>query len=49
MKAAVATLKEFNGKQLCMGHAYIIMRALRCHVAALRNAAFNMPSILWIH
>ena len=49
IKAAVATLKEFNGKQPCMGHAYIIIRALHWYVIALHNVAFNMPSILWIH
>jgi hypothetical protein len=46
MKAIVAALKEFDGKQPCMGSVYIIMRALRHHVAALRNAPFNMPSDL---
>jgi hypothetical protein len=46
MKAVVATLKEFNGKQPCMGNVYIFMRALHHHVAALRNAPFNMPSHL---
>jgi hypothetical protein len=42
MKAAVAALKDFDGKQPCMGNVYIIMRALRHHVVALRNAPFNM-------
>jgi hypothetical protein len=46
MKAVVATLKEFNGKQPYMGNVYMIMRALRHHVATLRNAPFNMPSDL---
>jgi hypothetical protein len=46
MKAAVAALKEFDGKQPCMGNVYLIMRALRHHVAALHNAPFNMPSDL---
>jgi hypothetical protein len=46
MKAAVAALKEFDGKQPCMGNVYIIMRALRHHVAALHNAPFNMPNDL---
>jgi hypothetical protein len=46
MKAVVAALKEFDGKQPYMGNVYIIMRALRHHVAALRNAPFNMPSDL---
>jgi hypothetical protein len=46
MKAAVVVLKEFDGKQPCMGNVYMIMRALRHHVAALRNAPFNMPSDL---
>jgi hypothetical protein len=46
MKAAVVALKEFNGKQPYMGNVYMIMRALRHHVAALHNAPFNMPSYL---
>jgi hypothetical protein len=46
MKAAVAALKEFDGKQPCMGNVYMIMRALRHHVAALHNASFNMLSDL---
>ena len=46
MKATVAVLKEFNGKQPCMGNVYMIMRALCHHVATLRNAPFNMPSDL---
>jgi hypothetical protein len=46
MKAAVAALKEFDGKQLCMGNVYMIMKALRHHVAALSNAPFNMSSDL---
>jgi hypothetical protein len=36
-------LKEFDGKQPCMGNVYMIMRALRQHVAALHNAPFHMP------
>jgi hypothetical protein len=44
--ATMAALKEFDGKQPCMGNVYIIMRALRHHVAALHNAPFNMPSNL---
>jgi hypothetical protein len=46
MKAAVVALKEFDGKQPCMGNVYMIMRALRHHMAALHNAPFNMPSDL---
>jgi hypothetical protein len=46
MKATVAALKEFHGKQPCMGNVYIIMRALQHHVAALHNAPFNMPNDL---
>jgi hypothetical protein len=46
MKAAVAALKEFDGKQPCMGDVYMIMRALHHHVAALHNAPFNMSSDL---
>jgi hypothetical protein len=46
MKEVVATLKEFDGKQPCMGNIYIIMRALRHQVAALCNALFNMPNHL---
>jgi hypothetical protein len=46
MKAVVVALKELNGKQPCMGNVYMIMRALRHHVAALYNALFNMPSDL---
>jgi hypothetical protein len=46
MKAAVVALKEFDGKQPCMNNVYMIMRALRHHVAALHNALFNMPSDL---
>jgi hypothetical protein len=46
MKVVVAALKEFDGKQPCIGTVYIIMRALRQHVATLRNASFNMPSHL---
>jgi hypothetical protein len=44
MKAEVAALKEFDGKQPYMGNVYMIMRALRHHVAALHNAPFNMPN-----
>ena len=39
----MATLKEFNGKQPCIGNVYMIMRALHHNVAALRNAPFNKP------
>jgi hypothetical protein len=46
MKAAVTALKEFDGKQPCMANVYIIMRAMRHHMAALHNAPFNMPSDL---
>ena len=46
MKAAVVVLKEFNGKQPCMGNVYMITRALRHHVATLHSAPFNMPSDL---
>src|SRR5450759_1257799 len=46
MKAAMAALREFDGKQPRMGNVYMIMRALRHHMAALRNAPFNMPSNL---
>jgi hypothetical protein len=46
IKAAVAALKEFHGKQPCMGSIYIIMRALCHYMATLRNAPFNMPSNL---
>jgi hypothetical protein len=46
IKAAVAALKEFDGKQPCMDNVYMIMRALRHHVAALCNAPFNMPNDL---
>jgi hypothetical protein len=46
MKAAMAALKDFDGRQPCMGHVYIIIRALCHHVAALHNAPFNMPSNL---
>jgi hypothetical protein len=46
MKATVVALKEFDGKQPCMGNGYMIMRALRQHVAALHNAPFKMPSNL---
>jgi hypothetical protein len=46
MKATMAALKEFNGKQPCMGNIYIIMRALLHHMAALCNAPFNIPSDL---
>jgi hypothetical protein len=46
MKVVVAALKEFDGKQPCMGNVYIIMRALHHHVTALRNAPFNMPNDL---
>jgi hypothetical protein len=46
MKATVAALKEFDGKKLCMGNVYMIMKALRHHMAASRNAPFNMPSDL---
>jgi hypothetical protein len=46
MKAVVVALKEFDGKQPCMGNVYMIMRALCHHVAALHNAPFNMPSDL---
>jgi hypothetical protein len=46
MKATVVALKEFDGKQPCMGNIYMIMRALYHHVAALHNAPFNMPNDL---
>jgi hypothetical protein len=46
MKEVVATLKEFDGKQPCMGNIYIIMKALHHYVAALHNAPFNTPSYL---
>jgi hypothetical protein len=46
MKATVATLKGFDGKQPCMGNIYIIMRALRHHMVVLSNTPFNMPSDL---
>jgi hypothetical protein len=46
MKVAVVVLKEFNGKQPWMGNVYVILRALRHHMAALRNAPFNMPGHL---
>ena len=46
MKVIVAALKEFDGKQPCMGNVYMIMKALCHHVAALHNAPFNMPSDL---
>jgi hypothetical protein len=42
MKAVVDALKEFDGKQPCMGNIYMIMRALCHHVAALHNAPFNL-------
>jgi hypothetical protein len=44
VKAVVVALKEFDGKQPYMGNVYMIMKALRHHVAALHNAPFNMPS-----
>jgi hypothetical protein len=46
MKAAMVALKEFDGKQPSMGNIYMIMRALRHHVATLCNVPFNMPSDL---
>jgi hypothetical protein len=46
MKAVVVALKEFDGKQPCMGNVYMIMRALCYHMVASRNAPFNMPSDL---
>jgi hypothetical protein len=46
MKAVVAALKEFDGKQPCMGNVYMIMRALHHHVVALCNAPFSMPNDL---
>ena len=46
MNATLVALKEFDGKQPCMGNVYMIMRALCQHVAALHNALFNMPSNL---
>jgi hypothetical protein len=46
MKAAVVALKEFDGKQPCMGNVYMIMRAMCHHVATLHNAPFNMPNDL---
>ena len=46
LKALVAALKEFNGKQPCMEKVYIVMTALRDHVVALYNASSNMPSHL---
>ena len=42
----MATLKEFDGKQSCMGKNYMIIRTLYHHMAALRNAPFNMLSDL---
>jgi hypothetical protein len=46
IKAVVDVLKEIDGKQPCIGNVYIIMRALRHHVVALRNAPFNMSNDL---
>jgi hypothetical protein len=46
MKAVVARLKEFNGKQFCMGNIYMVKRALHHYMAALYNALFNMLSHL---
>jgi hypothetical protein len=46
MKVVVAALKEFDGKQPCMGTVYMIMRALHHHVASLHNAPFSMPNYL---
>ena len=46
MKVAVAALKEFDGKQPCMGNVYIIMWALCQHVVALQNTTFNIPGHL---
>jgi hypothetical protein len=46
MKAVVVALKEFDGKQPCMGNVYMIIRTLRHHVAALHSAPFNMPNDL---
>jgi hypothetical protein len=46
MKAVVVVLKEFDGKQPCMGNVYMIMKALCHHVAALHSAPFNMSSDL---
>jgi hypothetical protein len=46
MKAVVAALKKFDGKQPCMGNVYIFIRALRHHMTALHNVPFNMPSNL---
>ena len=43
IKAIVALLKKFKGKQPCMGNIYIIMRALHHYIMTLRNASFNMP------
>jgi hypothetical protein len=42
----VVASKEFDGKQPCMANVYMIIRALRHHVATLHNAPFNMPSDL---
>jgi hypothetical protein len=42
----VVASKEFDGKQPCMANVYMIIRALRHHVATLHNAPFNMPNNL---
>ena len=43
MKAAVTVLKEFDGKEPCMGNVYVHMRSLGIHVKALQNPPFSMP------
>jgi hypothetical protein len=46
MKATMVALKEFNSKHSCICNVNLIMGALRHHLAALRNAPFNMPGHL---
>jgi len=38
------SLRAFDGKQPCMGKAWLIMKTLEWHVLSLWNALFELPS-----
>jgi len=42
----LVSLKAFDGKQPCMGKAWLIMKTLERHVLSLWNLPFELPSNL---
>jgi hypothetical protein len=42
----LVSLKAFDGKQPCMGRAWLIMKTLAQHVLSLRDPPFELPSNL---